>query len=358
MSFARRSASPTAREGFTLVELLVVIAIIGTLIGLLLPAVQSAREAARRSQCSNNLKQYGLAIQNHHDAKKVIPRGSPLPPGISSSDWDHSNDWGGTGLGWQAHILPYAEFATIYDKLDWANPTDGVAWSGAQKLRDQDLGGGQLMRAVQVPFTRCPSDDGPAHQWGSAQNGYAQGSYSGSMGSQATPSADGNCNHFFGFNESLPWNADHGNSFRFQDLSGVFSRRCRDMKGMTFQMVSDGLSKTIFVGEALGTCHDHLDGQWGFNGFNNAHASTTVPINTMTTCYDNQAMAAAAGAPNPQCFTKSNWNYSWGFRSRHPGGSSFLFGDGSVKFLPEGINHNVYQRLGGRKDGGAITENL
>ena len=341
----------TVRSGFTLVELLVVIAIIGTLIGLLLPAVQSAREAARRSQCSNNLKQYGLAIQNHHDAKKVIPRGSPLGPSVSSSDWDHAHDWGGTGLGWQAHILPYAEYATIYDKLDWTNP-------GAVFLRDQDIGGGQLFRAVQVSFARCPSDDGPSLQWGNAQNGFAQGSYAGSMGSQATPSNDGNCNHFFGFNESLPWNADHGNSFRFQDLSGVFSRRCRDMKGMTFQMVSDGLSKTIFVGETLGTCHDHLDGQWGFNGFNNAHSSTAVPINTMTTCYDNEAMARAAGAPNPQCFTKSNWNYSWGFRSRHPGGSSFLFGDGSVKFIPESINHNVYQRLGGRKDGGAITENL
>jgi prepilin-type processing-associated H-X9-DG protein len=74
----------------------------------------------------------------------------------------------------------------------------------------------------------------------------------------------------------------------------------------------------------------------------------------MTNCFDNQAAATAARVTNPQCFAKSNWNYSWGFRSRHPGGANFLMGDGSVRYLPETIDHTNYQRLGGRKDGASV----
>ena len=322
-------------RAFTLVELLVVIAIIAVLIGLLLPAVQSAREAARRSNCTNNLKQYGLAMQTHYNAKKALPRAAP------------PNQWGAHGLGWQAHILPYAEYSQVYDSLDWSS--QNTVW-----LRDADIGGGKLFRSVSLPMIRCPSDVSALYN-GNSTNGWALGSYVGSMGSQSTPSNDGACAPWEQFREQPFGNAGHGNAGDLNGMSGIFSRLANAEKGCTFEMISDGLSKTIMVGEGLADCHDHLEGNWSFNGFNNAHASTVVPINTMTTCYASQAAATAAGVPSPQCFTKSNWNFSWGFRSRHSGGANFLFADGAVKMLPDSINHTTYQRLGGRRDGLATS---
>ncbi|MFM8891371.1 MAG: DUF1559 domain-containing protein, partial [Planctomycetia bacterium] len=157
------------------------------------------------------------------------------------------------------------------------------------------------------------------------------------------------------FREQPAGNSGHGNGGTFNELSGIFSRLANNEPGMTLEMIRDGLSKTIIVGEALADCNDHLEGNWSFNGFNNAHASTVVPINTMTTCFNSQAEATAAGVPNPQCWNKSNWNYSWGFRSRHPGGANFLFADASVRLLTEVINHDAYQRLGGRRDGRSVS---
>jgi prepilin-type processing-associated H-X9-DG protein len=222
-------------------------------------------------------------------------------------------------------------------------------------LRDADIGGGKLIRSVTLPMIRCPSDVSALHN-GNSTNGWALGSYVGSMGSQSTPSNDGACAPWEQFREQPFGNAGHGNAGDMSGMSGVFSRLANAEKGCTFQMISDGLSKTILVGEALADCHDHLEGNWSFNGFNNAHASTVVPINTMTTCYASQAAATAAGAPSPQCFTKSNWNFSWGFRSRHSGGANFLFADGNVRMLSQSINHVTYQRLGGRRDGQVVSD--
>ncbi|MBM3953230.1 MAG: DUF1559 domain-containing protein [Planctomycetes bacterium] len=325
----------TPRRGFTLVELLVVIAIIGTLVGLLLPAVQAAREAARRSKCSNNLKQYGLAIHNHHDSKQMLPQAAEVPG--AAPNWSD-------GLGWHSQILPYVEFAPLYSKINFGLAGNGPSAGDDPDIRTQLIDGREL-RSTQLPFTRCPSDTGPPDMYG-----WAEGSYTGSLGSQSTGSADGNCNQWQQFREQPYGNADHGNGGSFNEVSGVFSRVAYSPKGITFANVSDGLSKTIMVGEVLVECHDHVEGLWSWNGFNNAHASTVVPINNLTTCYNSQAEAQAAGAQNPACWPKSNWNYSWGFRSRHPGGAGFLMGDGSVRFVAENIDHQTYQYLGGRRD--------
>jgi prepilin-type processing-associated H-X9-DG protein len=128
------------------------------------------------------------------------------------------------------------------------------------------------------------------------------------------------------------------------------------VKGIRLSQVTDGLSNTIFVGEQMAQCHDHLDGAWCHdNGYGNAHASTAIPINNMTTCYNSQAEATGKpGVTHPQCFTKSNWNFSWGFRSNHPGGAQFLLGDGSVRMVSQTVDHTTYQRLGGRADGNAV----
>ena len=316
------------RRAFTLVELLVVIAIIGTLVGLLLPAVQSAREAARKSSCSNNLKQYGLAIHNYHDTNGHMPRAAPQV------------EWGAPCLSWHAAIMPFIEQAGIASKVKFNSGLD-------ERFRNID---GKELRSIKIKTARCPSDSGPEDN-----GGWFQASYSGSLGSQSTPSADGNCNQFEQFREIPAGNNGHGNSWLLKDISGCFSRLAQQEKGCTFAMVKDGLSKTILVGEVLAECHDHTEGHISFNGFNNAHASTVVPINTMTTCYDSQAEATSKNVPNPQCFTKSNWNYSWGFRSRHPGGAQFLMGDGSVRMLQTTIDHTTFQRLGGKGDGHAIN---
>ncbi len=312
-------------RGFTLVELLVVIAIIGILIALLLPAVQAAREAARRSQCSNNLKQYGLALHNYHDVYKKFPPGGMLTNG----------DWSGTPkVGWQVRILPFTEQQALWDAVSVGDTTGQPYWNIT-------MADGVIGRLHQVPYARCPSDgDGS-----DVDTNWAQANYGGCLGSQATVSNNGACNIFYtgGVNFENPGGqADHGNSSNKGDISGMFTRWGGFSIG--FSEVVDGTSNVLFVGEILPMCHDHTEGWWSNNGMANAHASTSVPVNEMTTC---------PNIPNPTfpaCTAKSNWNLSWGFRSIHPGGAQFLMVDGSVQFIPETIDYQTYQYLGGRRD--------
>ena len=111
-----------------------------------------------------------------------------------------------------------------------------------------------------------------------------------------------------------------------------------------FADVKDGTSNVLFAGEILPMCHDHGGGWWLHNGNANAHASTAVPPNEMTTC------PGTLNPTFPACTAKNNWNLSWGFRSNHPGGAQFLLVDGSVQFIPETIDYQTYQYLGGRRD--------
>lgn len=319
------------RSAFTLVELLVVIAIIGILVGLLLPAVQAAREAARRMSCSNNLKQYGLALHNYHDAYKVFPS-------LVLSDWNRIHP----PISWQVQILPQMEQSALYNQLNMrGTPWDTIIPTATDPNR--------RARQIQVPYARCPSDS-----W-DPNNGWAQTNYSGSLGSQRTDSADGNCNTWMAAGVNYDQNgwASHGNHNAINGLSGMMGRLGPKIG---FAAVKDGTSQVIHVGEVLPECHDHLAGWWDFNGMGNAHAGTSVPINTMTTCAVDQADATRRGYPNPQCFPKSNWNYSWGFRSNHTGGAQFLYVDGSVRFISQNVNYNTYQMLGGRADARPISD--
>jgi len=340
----KKSWSRLRSRAFTLVELLVVIAIIGILVALLLPAVQAAREAARRTQCSNNLKQYGLALHNYHDVNKALPPGGLW--NVMAADWGHPNP------SWQARVLPYSEQQAVYDKIDWDLMNYSKPARGYESI--VDVASQKRLRQVRLPYAWCPSDDSNPDQ-----GGWAQTSYSGSLGWQRTPSANGSCNQFLQTAdvhfENLAWNADHGNTWRKQDLSGIFTR-CGTDEAMNFSAIRDGTSNVILVGEILSMCHDHNGGLWHYNGMGNAHASTSAPINTMTTCVDTQQEAQRRGYLNPQCFTKSNWNYSWGFRSRHPGGAQFVFADGSTHFLSQTLNYATYQYLGARADGRQVGQ--
>ncbi|MEC8306046.1 MAG: DUF1559 domain-containing protein, partial [Planctomycetota bacterium] len=131
-----------SRRGFTLVELLVVIAIIGILIALLLPAVQMAREAARRISCGNNLKQYGIALHLYHDTHKQIPPGG-------------GRGWGtpvqNPRIGWQVRVLPFMEQNALYERL---NQNAAAAYDGFVPFEGQNV----RARTIQVPYAMCPSD--------------------------------------------------------------------------------------------------------------------------------------------------------------------------------------------------------
>ncbi len=298
------------RRGFTLVELLVVIAIIGILVALLLPAVQAAREAARRMSCSNNLKQFGLALHNYHDTYKQFPTAGA--------------NWANPQVGWQVQVLPFVEQEPLFERAKMGDRL-GVPWWQVDSVDPGDPAWSiNDLRYKQVPYTVCPSD-------GEGQDrdaNWAQTNYSGSLGSQRTPSNNGACAPYLvpGVNYENPGgDADHGNTTVKTNISGMFGRLGVNI---AFGDVKDGTSNTIHVGEILPMCQDHTNGWWHYNGMGNAHASTSVPINEMTTCIGN---------PNPNfpgC-VQSDWNLTWGFRSNHASGAQFLFADGSVHFITE-----------------------
>lgn len=311
-------------RGFTLIELLVVIAIIAVLIALLLPAVQQAREAARRTSCKNNLKQYGLGLHNYHDTYGMFPIG-----GLSN--------WGTPNIGWQPRILPYMDQAPLFNAMNFSN--GGAAYNA-------QLPNGLYVRQNNVPYAKCPSD--PSTDL--TRNDWGFGSYCGSLGSQQTPSPNSACQPWLtaGVNYENPGGAaGHGNSADAKDISGMFGRIGPVIK---IANVTDGTSTVIMVGEIMSNCNDHSGSWWDFNQAGNAHASTSVPLNDMTTCPNSKKITNAA------CTANNNWNYSWGFRSAHVGGAHFVLVDGSVRFLSENIDYNTYQRLGGRRDGNVLGE--
>ncbi len=339
------------RFAFTLIELLVVIAIIAILIALLLPAVQQAREAARRSQCKNFLKQYGLAIHNYHDTHKLMPPGSAAYWG---AEWEDRHN----SYSWQVRVMPFMDNDPVYKKLNMKK--HGAPWVDLPSPNpcsfNVDTGGGKQLRMTGASYLRCPSDGENIDDF---DTGWAQTNYTGSLGWQQTPSANGACN---------PWpfqnpggTAGHGNSNSKTDMSGTFGRFGFSIG---FQHITDGLSNTFFVGEILPSCHDHNGGAWHYNGMGNAHASTSVPLNNMCSCRSGQVVKAAiapaqctSGGTDCRDFNTSggrqanNWNFSWGFRSVHKGGAHFLMGDGTTRFINQNISYTTYTRLGSRAEG-------
>lgn len=299
----------SSRSGFTLVELLVVIAIIGILVALLLPAVQAAREAARRAQCTNNLKQIGLALHNYHDKRRTLPPGSFYGPLI---DPDR-----GSIL---VHILPEMEQQPLYDKIDFTIDVD-----------NQSIGGKPLSH-FSIPGYVCPSNPD-----GGFRNSTAVHSYAANQG--PTQQIDNpNCSCA----ESSAWNgyglAPYGNA---QNFAGPFTRLAKSIR---FAEVTDGLSNTIFFGEVMSQCSAHVRVGWSHSNNGNGLIGTLIPIN-YNSCDDTNSNG---------CRRYCNWNTELGFRSKHPGGALFLLGDGSVRFFPQTIDHWTYNYLGARNDGKAV----
>lgn len=314
------------REGFTLVELLVVIAIIGILVALLLPAVQAAREAARRSQCSNNLKQIGLAVLNYEAAKKVLPPGARLIVDTSGASWRVTEENGSILLA----ILPYIEGSPIYNLTNF----DGY-------ITDQK----NLAETV-IETYLCPSQ---SHEQKIRRPGtfdyLASFDYAASSGSSLLAN-----NSSCSCSQQPTWN-DYAIRVRQaidpndSDFSGPFSRFGHELP---LRRITDGLSNTIFFGEVRPDCSEHAMGGWMYTNNGNGLVSTVIPLN-FDTC-------AERGATVDGCLKNCNWNSELGFKGVHPGGVMYVFGDGSVHFLAEDIDHRrVYQALGDRADGEAVS---
>lgn len=294
------SCSPR-RSGFTLVELLVVIAIIGILVALLLPAIQAAREAARRTQCNNNLKQIGLAMQNYHDSSKLLP-----PGGMS----------GGNRLSWHVLILPFVELRTLYDRVNF-NANTGNGYDVAAATAPNDI------TTELVASYVCPS--APRSKW--FENG----------------STTVFTTHYYGIMGPKGANVGTGGVYRWDNTSapghggfatqGVLLRR----DSLGFADVLDGTSNTFLVGEiswvktAAGV--DNPSYRRWFRGCDGSACGGTKNI------LDGIKVTPYNGS--------NNFN-DVSFGSEHSGACLFVMCDGSVKSVSENVDLDVYKATASR----------
>src|SRR5262245_4946885 len=351
----------SSRRGFTLVELLVVIAIIGVLVALLLPAVQAAREAARRTQCGNNLKQLGIAFHNYHDVAGRLPcninRVVQMIGGTRVPD-DRNQ------ASHLVNLLPYVEQKALYDQINFS-------------LHDPAFGnqivGGQALKTTIVRAYICPDSN---HQRANPTIGVAFTNYAGSIGSQQMESSGKICvmASIVGNGGTLYDDNDDGEdwfsyTYKGETCNGAgpgntrsdcpFADRISGPWGRStwaarFAEIPDGTSNVIGMGEVRGWCS-------GFQ-YTNGWAlpeglwfATTAPIN-MPTCPGENGVPRNPGTGGSGCqATQNAWNATMGFKSLHPGGAMFVLCDSSVRFLPQNIDHTTYQMLGDRQDGNAVA---
>lgn len=303
------------RRGFTLVELLVVIAIIGVLVALLLPAVQAARESARRIQCSNHLKQIGLAFHNHHDSLGHLPTGGWGWNYVGDPDGGFSENQPG---GWTYNILPYIEQSALREI--------GIGQAGPLKQAE-------LARLVGVPikFYHCPSRR-PAKLYPiTVQPVNAATVTQGAKLDYAANCGDGG-------NER-----NGGDPAQAPSALDTYPGILYDKSTVKLKDVTDGLSNTFMVGEKYlapdnyQNGADAADNENLYVGFDN----------------DNSRSAGASYFP-PRQDTKLLPNIQF-YGSAHPGGFNVVMCDGSVRVIQYSIDQNSFKWLGNRMDGETIT---
>jgi prepilin-type N-terminal cleavage/methylation domain-containing protein len=289
--------------GFTLIELLVVIAIIAILIALLLPAVQQAREAARRTQCRNTLKQIGLALHNYHDTHRSLPMGQQYRGSFDGvgPDAGNANAPGGTGFTWSAFILPYMDQGALYNQFNFSVPI-------ANSSIPQSVNNARLAGTL-VPWARCPSDS----EARSATNTGAAGLI-GTISIHTVSSYKANAASFDG--------GQGGYAFQNQSQrNGLFFRD----SAITITSITDGMSNTIMVGEVA----------WVYSANCRLFGSVDPDLG-YASGQSNRFMANGEFALNPPLLPAPG---AAQFYSEHVGGAHFLLGDGAVRFISANIQH-------------------
>ncbi|MEP3479555.1 MAG: DUF1559 domain-containing protein [Fuerstiella sp.] len=315
-------------RAFTLIELLVVIAIIAILVSLLLPAVQQAREAARRTQCKNNLKQLGLALHSYHDVFRAFP------PGYTARNVAMSDpiaDEAGPGYAWSFSLLPYVEQKNLFEAIDTnqdaSEPTN-------------------LMQAQSTTLSTflCPSDPASPQFAVLDSNG------------DAFTLPGSNYPGIFGYGSVT---MSPGNS------TGVFFRN----SSIQLRDITDGTSNTICVGErrsqhrfnqtdpvaADTTWYAAIPGVIRSAGMTGMMASLTEGPASMILGHVGQTMTMA-GMPMQMHATPNQTNHIVHFSSAHTGGVQFVLCDGSVHFLSENVDYDTFRALGERADGRVLGE--
>lgn len=338
MPISLRLRAP-GRNGFTLVELLVVIAIIGVLIALLLPAVQQAREAARRMSCSNNMKQLALACHNYHDTF------GRFPLSYRNGGYDLNNK----GTSWLRETLPFVEQSNLYDAIDsnygvgndpentattwYTNPTQGSnAWV-AQHAIDAFL---------------CPSDglhdDGKRRSRANIDGNAEMGvnNYKGVCGANWQW---GTWIVNSGPHAVTSWGTT-GNGL--DQGNGIFYRGGSQPCKTDMADIKDGTSNTYMIGEAIPAYCNHT-WWWWFNGTTGTCAIPPNPQAQSSSCQTGNRHADLLCA-------HGDWPNNYSFMSSHPGGLQFAYADGSVAFVAETIDITVY-RNNATMAGGEVSPN-
>ena len=330
------------RRGFTLVELLVVIAIIGILIALLLPAVQAARESARRSECVNNLKQLGIALHNYHDAIRVFP-----PALIGSGRAGITPGYGSTVIqnttGFML-LTPYFEQGAIYSSYNFnvassiSIGSGGLSKPYAANLAKSDTN--KLLYSKQLPVFTCPSDQSPADiyvyrpdvQTFYEANSVARGNYLFNTG------------HYTDYDRPYTWMQAQGAGYN--RYMGVFGND----GAATLAEIRDGTSMTIALGESKQgpkgkTCNCYGP-FWGAGVHTAVHGRTTyVPGYStsiswatfrLTSLYD---IIYSSINFDHSLGSHERLQYAWQWGSYHPNGALFVFCDGSTHFINDDIDY-------------------
>lgn len=333
------------RRGFTLIELLVVIAVIAILIALLMPSVQQAREAARRTQCRNRLKQLGIALHNYHDAHRSLPSGyvSFARIGDLSADDYDSVTWDAPpGWAWSTMLLPYLDQAPLYDQLDVNRPL----WDPVHAASI----------AVKLPSFLCPSVAGPSDPFFAAD---ASGQ---TLQKSGRAVRLGRTHYVASHGQEECWAECSGPSGGFlgqvsQIADGPFFRNSR----VRFRDVIDGLSTTVLLGEHTSSLSDKA---WaGVVPGAVVHPKTNTPENgaesaaTLIMVHSGPAAGEVDALGNPIIHPPNFPTLHVGqMQSDHPGGAHVLLGDGSVRFVAETIHLQTFAHLTSIAEGEIVGE--
>ncbi len=347
---------PQTSDAFTLVELLVVIAIIGVLVALLLPAVQAAREASRRMSCQNNLKQIGLACLNYESALGKFPPGSTIPDRGQPAQ----------GFSWQVLVLPYIESSAVGDQLA-QNLKAYVAKNG----NDPDLYNTEFfgdLNGLAIGAYQCPSDD-PSELVDKFREEMAASSYAGVAGSGASRQNQAGAGS--GTKEDYQFYGYYTDSLGAVNYDGMFQMGSK----AKFQEIVDGSSNTMLAGERWYSMRAWTIGAYwtagigsGFNkrppegpwvgqytfAFKNIDRRYPINASLDEVGYLTQHRNGEDRPTMPDGAAKTMGVNNLLFGSFHPGGAVFVFVDGSVHYLNDSIDLDIYEALAS-KNGGEIA---